>query len=199
MSVDVSARDNVAMRVWDAFYKVMEELHTYVRGRGAGAFTHPQYKYFDAIAGWCLENNVDEEDYIRATASMLTLTGKRMLKIQDFAHADRFKHYLRVKSGNDGGDVEVRWQLQEVQLKSILERAPDLYPECVSPLIVLDTPFDAWFRVMYPEPPVASLLNMYGELAFDEIASNGALRRYLRSKRPTTLQILENQFHDIVD
>jgi hypothetical protein len=199
VSVDTNPRDATAMKVWDVFYTVMQELYGDTRRRGAGALTH-KYRYtFDAIAKWCIENDVDPEDYVRTESSMLTSAGKRLYKPTDLDVPERYTHYSNMRKGNEGGQPEVRWHIQETHLRTMVVRAPDMYPNALDPLTMFDTAFDPWFRVMYPEQPIPRVLQIFGELAWDNLAHNGALRRYVRSVRPATLQVLEQRYGAFAD
>jgi hypothetical protein len=200
MSVDTNPREATTMKVWNVFYAVMQEMHGHGdRQKGEGAFTHKYRHSFDAIAVWCIAHEVDPEDYIRVTAKLLSDTGKRLLKPTDFEAEARYAYYLKMKQGNEGGEPQLRWSIQATHLQTMVARAPDLYPNALDPLIVFDTPFDPWFRVAYPPEAIPQIVTIFGELAWDDLSHNGALRRYIRQVRPNTLQLLEQQFGSFVD
>ena len=199
MSVDNNPLHAACMRSYDAFNKVMEELYSKPSPRSTNAFTCRQASDHQAIALYCTDNKLDIEDYIRTTASLLTKNGKRLLNARDFAVPTMMERYHKLTLANDGGNPKICWEIQETHLKNMVQRAPNLYKSAMAPLTVLDMPFDPWFRVTYPDPPIPLVMRIFGKLAWEEIGTNSPLRQYLRELRPGAIHALETAYGGYVD
>ena len=151
--------------------------------------THKAYKQ---IIKLCVGHNIEINDYI-ATCFHLIEKERRYITPTDFAKAEFIQRYKDFKDKTKATLSEYNFYMECKLLSKVLKTSSNIYPDDVSILIDIGTPFSAWFRVLYPNPFNEKLFKYYGELAWKELQSNKALRIYLRKLRGEQLRQLESR------
>jgi hypothetical protein len=86
------------------------------------------------------------------------------------------------------------WNSQKDLVTQMQAVRPDTYTTLYTVLISSWSPFEAWFRVMYPDPVDPDLYTRYSRLAWEELQDLPGLRAMLYKLRPASMEMLQKQY-----
>jgi len=193
----ISQIDQVGYSGWNTFYDQTQRWFNHDRGRGV-YWSHKYIKAFREIAAHCMENGINIVDYITRSFEVVEKNHQYIVP-RDFAGADAFERY-RMHRNRFGSRPEEAWKRQVLDLVDLDCRLiPGKFENEISILTVAIMPFEAWFRVLYPEIMDEYILEMYGQAAHKELNADRALLSYLRKNRGDNVIQLEHRIGIFVD
>jgi len=203
-TAESSKRDDLvgpAQRVGELFCQLKQERASPTKRRPLRRNRYEDEKsrrQFYEVARMCQQQGWDIELYVRAAFDTIRknhnyVDPKDLLRPQvSGAYA------VQEVSRSLDIDPRVRLEQQIRELLIFLKLPAGLCTEhavLFSPL----TPFDPWFRVLYPEQPDETILDIYGEAARQELAQDKLLRRFARTRFPRGVAELERRFGSFGD
>jgi hypothetical protein len=194
MTEDLQAIQVATLIAWEEYYAQLKQQLKYVKGRGSSPFGHKYEKDFVHIAKRCLQRQMDVRAYTRIAIEILCGKGRRSIFPKDLAKPelmDKVKILLTSKTSIT--DAGTYWLEQIRELERLVRCMPDMYPDEITVLTVAATGFDAWFRVLYPQPLNEKLFDAYGSVAYEELINDRGLRDFLRLQVPDNMAELERR------
>jgi hypothetical protein len=190
--------ESYASKAWEIFYSLIKVRFGTDHGRGEHVNMNRYYKSFLKIAEICIREQFDLHDYLEA-CFQFTGTSNMYMTPADLTQERVVANYRnhRIKYGKDR---EGLWHHQVTALLDLEGRLiPDIYKDEEEILAEPDTPFMAWFRVVYPENASDRLIKLYGMAAWSELSKDEALRHYLRGKAPKGVKLIEDKVMSFSD
>lgn len=177
---------------YDEYYAQQEKLFPRARRPVGGAWNCKAAfrKAFAKLAKTCLENDIDVREYVSAMFPVVRAKA-RCMHPSDFNEDWVLEEFRRMQRGRLTELPASYWGLFTARVTQI--RAMGTHPVTDMEIMMKAAlPFPAWFRVMFPAPPLdADLLRSYAEPAWNELRQDRKLRDFLRTERPANFRALE--------
>ena len=182
-------------RARDTFSCIKQE-----RGGGGGrrrykssTYSEPKYKkVFYKVAEICASRGWDVSLYVR-TAFDIFRKNHNYVTPRDLTESKMIDAFYALETcGELTRDPRHRYTMQVKELLKYLQLKDGLCTEdavLYSPL----TPFESWFRVLYPENTSNRIFDIYGDIARQELAEDAALRAFARQRFPRMFKELERR------
>ena len=158
--------------------------------------THFQHLY--KVAETCARHGWDIETYVRAAFDIVR-RNHNYITPKDLTRDAVINAYAVLDvSGSSALDPRVNYGLQVKELVEFMKQPYGLCREdniLYSPL----TPFEAWFRVLYPEQWSDKLFDLYGVEARNELSRDRKLRAFARHRFPRGMRELERRLGSFGD
>lgn len=143
------------------------------------------WKKFVRIAQLCLARKIPVDSYV-TMAYVDALERHSLVMVQDILAYDMSRAVSPKTSGPSPQDM---WNMLSCKLLDMVFTLDGVKGKSE----ILDNAiygFPAWFRVFSPKSPDNAILVHWGDLAYEELAENPALDKYLMDKRPKTHRLL---------
>ena len=183
---------------WQEYYDGMARHYDMHMARKT-YWTCKYYKQLVKLGALCDEHNTDVGEFM-ATAFGLILKDKVYITPKDFTNPDIWRQYEALRAQR-GSSAQHAWCTQVMELTTLeCDMIPNIYATEEALLLDSRQPFNAWFRVLYPEQFSERLYDMYGVIAWGQLRTDRPLRAFLRKQVGANVKELERragQFDDI--
>jgi hypothetical protein len=184
----------VAHCAWDEYYMQISKRVGYPTGQGHTVHDSKYVKQFMAIAQHAMSHGYDVRDYVN-TALGFIQKSPAYITPKDLLQADILTLYAKARDQRGSRDkAEQEWNRQIEAVKMMQALRPDRYTTLYKVLVSSWSPFDAWFRVLYPDPVDPDLFHTYGQEAWETLHTSPGLRAMLYKLRPAGMEMLQKQF-----
>lgn len=153
---------------------------------------------FYEVAQICSKQGWDIDMYVRQAFDIIRKNHNYIMPVDLTREQVSGAYAVKQVSRSLECDPRVRYEMQVRALLEFLKQPTGLCTEgtvLYSPL----TPFDPWFRVLYPERTDERIYDIYGEVARQELAQDKPLRLFARHKFPRGVLEIERRFGSFGD
>jgi hypothetical protein len=153
---------------------------------------------FYAVAEMCAKQGWDVEVYVRQAFDIIHKSHNYVMPVDLTREQVSGAYAVREVTRTLDADPRMRFELQVRELLEFLKQPAGLCTEgevLYSPL----TPFEPWFRALYPEHTDERIFEIYGEAARKELAQDRTLRMFARKRFPRAVLELERRYGSFGD
>lgn len=155
-------------------YAAYMTAYAEVGGRYRREFKY-DIRHWQAVARLCIDKCAKPEEVVAARFRAARPELRIQLKPADMHSAEAKRSLDKLKPDNHR-EVEKAWDIMAARArssktKSVVEVLRDHY-----------YPFEAWFRVVFPDEPDARIIEIYGAAALDQYQSSLSLKMFLEAK-----------------
>ena len=149
-------------------------------------------KRFYEVATFCQREGWDVDLYVRTAFDIIRRNHNYIMPVDLTHEAVSGAFAVKEITHTLQNDPRLRYNMQVRELLAYLQNQTSLPTETAilcSPM----TPFDAWFRVLYPEHVDAKIMELYGTYAHQELSEDLPLRRFARARFPRGVKEIEQR------
>lgn len=182
-----------ARQIYETFYHLLRQRSGTPSGVPVARQRSFEYfqKTFYEVAKMCHERGWDPATYTRHVLDSIHKSQRYITPKDLLAHQVIQQYELMERSNHNIYNPAVMFDLQVGELLNYMQS------NGVSEATVLRSamlPFEAWFRVLYPERIDDFTMDIFGRSARQELAESRELRTFARQRFPRTFEELENRF-----